>query len=78
MSIQQYEYLNSLVVPPEGMFLNEMQSYITSQLAAFVYGDRPISQEEYDKFLKELDDMYGFNAYVESATEQLNAYGYGV
>ena len=78
MSIQQYEYLNSLVVPPEGMFLNEMNSYITSQLAAFVYGDRPISQEEYDKFLKELDDMYGFNAYVESATEQLNAYGYGV
>jgi len=78
MSINQYEYLNSLVVPPEGMFLNEMQSYITTQLTAFVYGDRPISQEEYDKFLKELDDLYGFNAYMESATEQLNAYGYGV
>jgi len=78
MSINQYKYLNSLVVPPEGMFLNEMNSYITTQLTAFVYGDRPISQEEYDKFLKELDDMYGFNAYMESATEQLNAYGYGV
>ena len=78
MSINQYEYLNSLVVPPEGMFLNEMQAYITTQLTAFVYGDRPISQEEYDKFLKELDDLYGFNAYMQSATEQLNAYGYGV
>lgn len=78
MSAPMYEYLNTLVIPPEGMFLNEMNSYITTQLTAFVYGDRPISQEEYDKFLKELDDLYGFNAYMESATEQLNAYGYGV
>lgn len=78
MSVQMYEYLNALVVPPEGMFLNEMNSYITTQLTAFIYGDRVISQEEYDKFLKELDDLYGFNAYMESATEQLNSYGYGV
>ena len=78
MSINMYEYLNSLVEVPEGMYLQDMESYISTQLANFVYGDRPISQEEYDKFLKELDDMYGFNAYMEEATKQLNAYGYGV
>lgn len=78
MSAQQWEYLNTLVVEPEGMYLAEMETYITSQLTAFIYGDRVISQEEYDKFLKELDDQYGFNAYMESATEQLNGYGYGV
>ncbi|MBR5231594.1 MAG: extracellular solute-binding protein [Clostridia bacterium] len=78
MSINQYQYLNSLVVPPEGMFLNDMNAYITNQLAAFVYGDREISQAEYDKFLGELDSLYGFNDYVKTATEQLNAYGYGV
>ena len=78
MSVPMYEYLNTLVDAPEGIYLSDMESYITTQLAAFVYGDRPISQEEYDKFLQELDDQYDFTAYMESATEQLNGYGYGL
>lgn len=77
MSVPMYEYLNTLVDAPEEVYLSDMESYITSQLAAFVYGEREISQEEYDAFIQELNDQYNFDLYMEAATEQLNGYGYG-
>lgn len=69
---------NSLVVEDEDMYLADMESYIRQQQLNFIYGDRELSQAEYDKFIQELNDQYGFDAYMESATEQLAVFGLGV
>ncbi len=75
MSVNMFEYYNALVHEPEDMYLADMESYVTTQLAAFIYGDRPI--DEYDAFLQELRDNYMFDEYMASATEPLNSYGIG-
>ena len=76
LNMKNIAYYNSMVQPPEEMYLAEMEGYINNQLTAFIYGERPI--DEYDAFLDELRDLYMFDEYMEAATEQLNSYGYGV
>lgn len=65
---------NSLITEPEGFYLDDFEKYVKTQLIAFIYGDRPIS--EYDKFLGELDSVYGFDKYMAVAAEQMKGYGY--
>lgn len=74
MGVQRFEIHNSLVEEPEGYYLTDLESYITTQLTAFIYGERDIAQ--YDKFVQELYDVYDFQAYMDAATEQLIALGY--
>ena len=45
-------------------------------MLAFIYGERPL--DEYDAFIKELNDSYMFGEYMDAATEQLIGYGYDV
>ena len=75
MSANRIQVYNSLVREPEEMFLSDMESYAKQELLNFIYGDRELTQEEYDKFIQELRDLYDFDAYMEAATEQLTAYG---
>ena len=70
------EYYNSLVVEPDGMYLADMESYIKTQMLAFIYGERPL--DEYDAFIKELNDNYMFAEYMEAAADQLISFGYDV
>ena len=65
---------NSLVQEPEDFYLTDCNNYISSQLIAFIYGQRPIS--EYETFLKELDSTYGFDKYMKACETQLKAAGY--
>ena len=66
---------NSLVIEPEDIYLEDMAGYASQQLLDFIYGDRELSQEEYDKFIQELNDIYQFDVYMQAAAEQLAAYG---
>ena len=66
---------NSLVIEPEDIYLEDLASYARQQLLDFIYGDRELSQEEYDKFIQELNDIYQFDVYMQAAAEQLAAYG---
>ena len=75
MSANRIQVYNSLVREPEEMFLSDLESYAKQELLNFIYGDRELTQEEYDKFIQELRDLYDFDAYMEAATEQLTAYG---
>ena len=75
MAADRVEIYNSLVREPEDMYLSDMESYIKEQLLNFIYGDRPLTQEEYNAFIQELNDVYGFDAYMEAANEQLAALG---
>lgn len=65
---------NSLVQEPEDFYLTDCNNYVSSQLIAFIYGQRPIS--EYDDFLKELETTYGFSKYMQACENQLRAAGY--
>ncbi len=75
MTCGRIEIYNSLVIEPEEMFLSDMEAYAKEQLLAFIYGERELTQEEYDKFLQELVDVYEYDVYMEAAAEQLAAYG---
>ena len=75
MTCGRIETYNSLVIEPEEMFLSDMEAYAKEQLLAFIYGERELSQDEYNKFLQELVDIYEYDVYMEAATEQLAAYG---
>ena len=66
---------NSLVIEPEEIYLSDLEDYAKTQLLDFIYGDRELSQEEYDKFIQELNDQFQFDVYMQSAAEQLAAYG---
>ena len=76
MSAGRIQVYNSLVREPEEMYLSDMEAYVKQEMLNFIYGDRELSQEEYDKFIQELRDLYDFDAYMEAATEQLTAYGF--
>lgn len=75
MAAPRIEVYNSLVRESEDMYLSDMEKYIKTELLNFIYGDRELSQEEYDKFIQELIDVYEFDTYMEDAAEQLAAYG---
>lgn len=66
---------NSLVIEPEEIYLEDMESYARQQLLAFIYGERELTQAEYDKFIDELVDNFQFDVYMAAAEEQLAAYG---
>ena len=66
---------NSLVIEPEEIYLEDLESYARQQLLAFIYGERDLTQEEYDKFIGELNDDFQFDVYMDAAAEQLAAYG---
>ena len=66
---------DDLVIEPEEIYLEDMESYARQQLLAFIYGERELTQEEYDKFIGELNDNFQFDVYMEAAQEQLAAYG---
>lgn len=69
------EIYNTLVLEPEEIYLEDMESYVRQQLLAFIYGERELTQEEYDKFIGELNDNFQFDVYMEAAHDQLAAYG---
>ena len=74
-SANRIEVYNTLVLEPEEIYLEDMESYVRQQLLAFIYGERELTQEEYDKFLGELNDNFQFDVYMQAAQEQLAAYG---
>lgn len=61
-----------LILPPEEINLADMNTYIVEEMWKFLYGNRDI--EEYDEFLKELEEVYNYSAYFESAQEQLKEF----
>ena len=66
---------NSLVVEPDEIYLNDLAAYAREQQLAFIYGERELTQEEYDKFIQELNDLYLFDVYMAAAEEQLREQG---
>jgi putative aldouronate transport system substrate-binding protein len=66
------EYFNSsVVIDPDEYDLLTMEDYVKTQLIAFFKGDRPLSADEYAKFLDELYNIYDFQTYMDIATKQL-------
>jgi putative aldouronate transport system substrate-binding protein len=73
-TLPRFLVYNSLITAPDGFYLTDFENYVNQQLIAFVYGDRPIS--EYDAFIKELYDIYGFGDYLKACDTQMRAFGY--
>lgn len=64
---------NDAVIAPEGFHKEDMDKYIEENILSFIYGTRDIS--EYDQFIEELNNSFGFNEFMESAEEQLKERG---
>lgn len=64
---------NDALDVPETFYLDDMETYVTDQLFAFIKGDRPIS--EYRDFVQELYNVYDLQSYMDLATEQLTSMG---
>lgn len=73
-SYPRYEVYNSAVSAPEGFYTEDFNKYISEEMTKFIYGQREIG--EYDTFLEELESMFQFSDYMESAREQLAKYGF--
>ncbi|WP_019535790.1 extracellular solute-binding protein [Paenibacillus ginsengihumi] len=73
--LPRIEVLNGFVSYPEGYNPADANRYLEEEFTKFVYGQRPLS--EYDDFLKMMETTMNYKLYVESATEQLQALGYG-
>ncbi len=76
MNINRFVVYNSLVEEPDTVYLADLEDYVNNQLLAFLYGDRDIAT--YDAFVQELYDIYAFGDYMEAASAQMAAFGYGV
>lgn len=74
-NLPRIEVLNGFLSYPEGYNPADANRYLEEEFTKFVYGQRPIS--EYDDFLKTMETTMNYKLYVESATEQLQALGYG-
>lgn len=59
----------SLVVQPEGFRATDAHRYAEEQVAQFISGKRPLDQ--YDAFVDELLTTYGYQLYLDAATQQL-------
>lgn len=64
---------NKLLNVPDTIYLDDMETYVSDQLLAFIKGDRPIS--EYRDFINELYNIYDLQAYMDVAAGQLTAAG---
>ena len=70
-----YGFYNNAVIVPDGFYKADMDRYVSDNLTAFIYGERPI--DEYEDFLQELEDLFQFESvYMESAKQQLQESGY--
>ena len=72
-TIPRFEVYNGAVRAPEGFYAEDFNKYITEEMTKFIYGQRDIA--EYDRFLEELESMFGFSDYMKAAEEQLREYG---
>lgn len=70
----RFEVYNSAITPPEGFYMEDFNKYISEEMTKFIYGQRPI--DDYDKFLEELESMFGFSDYMKNAEEQLKKYNF--
>lgn len=66
--------LEPFVVVPDNINLADANRFISEELLKFVYGRRPI--DEYDAFLKELDEDFNYKEYLEICKEQLKELGF--
>lgn len=69
------EVLNGFIEYPDGYNPADADRYLEEEFTKFIYGTRPIS--EYDDFLNTMENTMNYKLYVDSATEQLKALGYG-
>lgn len=69
MSREAVATYGGLILPPEEINIADMNTYIVEEMWKFLNGDRDI--EEYEEFLKVLEEVYNYPAYLESAKEQL-------
>ncbi|WP_162605694.1 extracellular solute-binding protein [Jiangella aurantiaca] len=65
--------LGSLVTPPEGYNSADASTFASEQIARFISGELPMS--EYSDFLATLKNDFGYQAYIDSGIEQLEALG---
>lgn len=70
----RYEVYNSAISAPEGFYTEDFNKYVSEEMTKFIYGQREI--QEYDVFLEELESMFHFSDYLESAQEQLTRFGF--
>ncbi|WP_018751145.1 extracellular solute-binding protein [Paenibacillus sanguinis] len=73
--LPRIENLDGFVEYPPGYNNADAARYIEEELIKFIYGKRDLS--EYNEFLSTLEGSFGYKAFVQSATEQLNNLGYG-
>lgn len=66
--------LEPFVVVPDNINLSDANRFISEELIKFIYGRRPLN--EYDAFLKELDEDFNYNEYIEICNEQLKELGF--
>lgn len=64
---------NDCLNVPDTIYLDDMETYVSAQLLAFIKGERPIS--EYRDFIDELYSVYDLQAYMDIAAEQLTEMG---
>jgi len=67
------DVLNGFVTPPEGYVHADALRFMDEQLIAFLNGARPL--EEYDAFYQDLLTTFNYQAYLDTAAEQLTALG---
>lgn len=64
---------DAFVQLPEGFRAADANRYIYEEMFKFIYGKRPL--EEYDDFVRDLEDKYNYGLYMESAGKQLEELG---
>ena len=66
--------LEPFVVVPDNINLADANRFISEELIKFVYGRR--SLDEYDAFLKELEEDFNYKEYLDICYEQLKSLGF--
>jgi putative aldouronate transport system substrate-binding protein len=73
-AMKRFEIYDNAVQTPDNFYKTDFDRYVNDNMIKFIYGERPIS--EYDDFLKELDNNFGFSEYLESAAAQIKEQGF--
>lgn len=68
-NMDRYIVYDKTIVVPESYYLDDLNTYVSDQLLAFIKGDRSI--DEYDAFIEELYNIYDFQNYMDIASSQL-------
>ncbi len=71
--LPRIETLDGFVEPPADFNISDANRFMQEELVKFIYGKTKLDQ--YDAFIKTLEDTFGYGKYLESAEQQLKELG---